>query len=139
MKNYAFLVFGYLCVNAAIWTLNMAALLPAYREPIMDPSSMATLFSLDVFAAVTGIVGGAVIGILALMTKSYALSGGVLILWIIGVLFRPIQDIFVGLPYLLEAVLPPGIAWFSQVVVGFSAVILFLFIVGIIAGRDILK
>jgi len=121
----------------AIWTLNVAAILPIYREPITDPSNLANLFSLNTFTAITGIVGGAVIGILAIITRSYMLSTGVLLLWIIGVLFKPIQDIFIGLPYLVEAVLPSSVWFISQVFVGFSALILFMFFVEIVAQREI--
>jgi len=121
----------------AIWTLNVAAILPIYREPITDPSNLANLFSLNTFTAITGIVGGAVIGILAIITRSYMLSTGVLLLWIIGVLFKPIQDIFIGLPYLVEAVLPSSVWFISQVFVAFSALILFMFFVEIVAQREI--
>jgi len=121
----------------AIWTLNIAGILPVYREPISDPTNILNLFSLDVFTAITGIVGGVTIGILAIMTRSYALSTGVLLLWIVGIMFKPVQDIFAGIPYLLEAVLPSQVWFFSQVFVAFSALILFMFIVEIIAGREI--
>lgn len=134
------LILGYFCINAAIWTLNMLAILPIYREATMDPSNILSLFSLDVFTAITGAVGGVVITILALMTRSYALSTGVLLLWIVGIMFKPIQDVFVGLPYLLEQIFAEapyvGLV-ISQVIVAFAAVLLFTFIVEILAGRDI--
>lgn len=138
MKAYA-LVFGYLCVNAAIWVLNMAGILPVYGAAQANPTTIADWFDFTVFAAVVGTVGGVVIGILALMTKSYALSTGVLLLWVVGVLFKPIQDIFVGLPYLLNAILPSQVWFVTQAFVAFSALILFVFFVEIIAGRPIFE
>jgi len=137
MKAWS-LVFGYFCINMAIWTLNIAGILPSYtREAIINPTGLESLFSLDTFTLVTGIVGGGVVGILAMITRNYALSTGVLILWLVGVMLKPIRDLLIGLPLLIEAVLPPSVWFFSQVFVAFSAMILFVFIVEIIAGRPI--
>jgi hypothetical protein len=138
LKAYS-LIFGYLCINAAIWTLKLANILPDFGiEAPMDPSNILTMFSLNTFTAITGVVGGAVIGILTLMTRSYALGTGVLMLWIVGVIFKPIQDIFVGLPFLLQAFLPPSVWFLSQPIVAFGGLVLFFFIVEVIAGREII-
>lgn len=137
MKAYS-LIFGYFAINMAIWSLSMAGILPNYtREAIIGPAGFQGLFSLDTFSIVTGIVGGSVIGVLAMITRSYALSTGVLILWLVGVLLRPIRDIFIGLPRLVEAVLPPAVWFVSEIIVAFAALILFVFIVEVIAGRPI--
>lgn len=137
MKAYS-LIFGYFVINMAIWTLNTSGILPLYStEPILNPSGIEALFSLDVFTVVTGIVGGGVVTVMALITRSYALSTGVLILWIVGVLLKPIRDIFVGLPLLVQSLLPPDLWFFSQVVVAFASFVLFMFVVEVIAGRQI--
>lgn len=139
MKAYS-LIFGYFCINLAIWTLNIASILTITREPVVDPSNVSSLFALDAFTVLTGIVGGGVVGVLAMLTRSYALSSGVLILWIMGIVLKPIRDIFVGLPLLVESVLSesPVIAGVvSQVVVAFAALLFFIFVIEIIAGRDI--
>lgn len=139
MKAYS-LIFGYFCINLAIWTINIAQILAVTRQPIIDPANMTSIFSLDTFTVLTGIVGGGVIGVLAMITKSYALSTGVLILWIMGIVLTPIRDIFVGLPLLIQTVFAE---WslvgsiVSQVVVAFSALLFFVFIVEVILGRDI--
>lgn len=137
MKAYS-LIFGYFVINMAIWTLNTSGILPAYSsEPVVNPSGFEALFSLDVFTVVTGIVGGGVVTVMALLTRSYALSTGVLILWLVGVLLKPIRDIFVGLPLLVESMLPPEVWFISEVVVAFAAFVLFMFVVEVIAGRQI--
>lgn len=138
-KAWSF-VFGYFCINAAIWTLATLSILTLTRAPVHDPTAIQNLFSLDIFTAITGVVGGAVIGILALMTRSYALSTGVLLLWIVGIILTPVRDIFVGLPVLLNAIFadaPVVGTVVSQVIVAFGALMLFIFIVEILAGRDI--
>lgn len=140
MKAYS-LIFGYFVINMAIWTLNTSGILPLYaNEPIVNPSAFESLFSLDVFTVVTGIVGGGVVTVMALITRSYALSSGVLILWLVGVLLKPIQDVFVGLPKLVNSILiqAPTIGFIvSEIVTAFAAFILFMFVVEVIAGRQI--
>lgn len=141
MKAFT-LVIAYMCINAGIWTLNMLALLGVLpnltnTQPIVDPTNMASMFNFNVFTAVTGLVGGATIGILAMVTRSYALGSGVLILWIVGIIFKPIQDIFIGLPNLISALLPSEIWFVSEIVVAFSALVMFAFFVEIITGKDI--
>lgn len=138
-KAWSF-VFGYFCVNSAIWTLATLSLLTLTRAPVHDPTAIQGLFSLDIFTAITGVIGGAVIGILALMTRSYALSTGVLLLWIVGVVLTPVREIFIGLPILLNAIfadIPAVGVVVSQVIVAFGALLLFVFIVEILAGREI--
>lgn len=133
-------VFGYFCINAAIWTLSALSIFTLTRAPVVDPNAIGNLFSLDIFTVITGAVGGAVIGILALMTKSYALSTGVLLLWIVGIILTPIRDVFVGLPVLLNTLLadiPAVASVISQVIVAFGALMLFIFVVEILAGREI--
>lgn len=137
MKPSYFLVLGYLVVNLSIWIVSTANILLGGVASTINPAEISSWFNLSIFAGIVGAVGGVVIGILALITKSYALSTGVLLLWVIGVLFKPISDIFVGLPYLINAFLPPDVWFVTQALVGLAAFCLFVFFVGIIAGRDI--
>lgn len=120
--------------------LALAGILPnlTNTQPTVDPTNIASMFNFSVFTAVTGIVGGATIGILALVTRSYALGSGVLVLWIVGIVFKPLQDIFIGLPNLVKALLPTQIWWISEIVIAFSALAIFAFFVEIITGKDIL-
>lgn len=136
------IVYGYFCINAAIWSLSILAAIGVFpsfgREPIINPTDMGAMFSLNTFTVVTGFVGGAAIGILALVTRNVALGGGVLVLWIVGIIIKPIQDIFIGLPLLIQRILPPEIWFVSQIVVAFAGFIFFIFIVEVILGRQIL-
>lgn len=139
MKALA-LVFAYFAINLAIWSLKMANILPNLVEPTLDPNAIAGpggMFSLNTFTLLTGIVGGSMIGIMALVTRS-ALSTGVLVLWIVGIIFKPISDIVVGLPNLVAVILPVEVSWLSQIVFAFAAFTLFIFVVEIICGREIL-
>lgn len=137
MKAYS-LIFGYFAINMAIWTVSTAGILSTYSyEAIVSPSGFEALFSLNVFTVVTGIVGGGVITIMTLITKSYALGTGVLILWLVGVILKPVNDLVIGLPRLIEGILPSEVWFISEVVVAFAALILFIFIVEVIAGRQI--
>lgn len=142
MKTAVFIIVGYLAVNIGIWSLSMLAslgALPSFgTQGTIDPTSIADLFSINQFTIIAGGVGGAVTGILAMVTRSYALSGAVLLCWIVGVLFRPISDIFTGLPRLVTNILPPEIGWIAQIITAFTAFAFFIFIVEILGGRDIL-
>lgn len=138
MKALA-LILGYLCVNAAIWVLSMASILPVGGVGPADPSNFTSWFDISVFSVTAGVVGGGIITLLALITKSYALGTAVLVLWVLGVVFQPIYYIFAGLPFLLNAILPPEIWFITQAFVGLSAFLFFVFFVGIIAGRDIFE
>lgn len=136
MKGYT-LIIGYFCVNLAIWALGMAGILPTWKEPQADPTSLLAMFNLDAFTVITGLVGGTVIGILSMVTRSYALGVAVLVVWVVGVILTPIQDIFTGLPYLISMFLPAELAFLSQIVTIFTGITLFFFIVEIIANRNI--
>lgn len=142
MKTAVFIIVGYLAVNVAIWTLSTLASLGALptfgTEGTITPEGIGSLFALDQFTVITGVVGGAVTGILAMITRSYALSGAVLLCWIVGVLIRPITDIFTGLPRLVTSILPPEIAFVGQIITAFTAFAFFIFIVEVLGGRDIL-
>lgn len=135
------LIYGYFVVNLAIWSISTLALLTTVGQPVISPGNITSLFSLDAFTVLTGLVGGGVIGILAMVTRNYALSTGVLVLWIMGILIKPIRDIFVGLPLLINTVFAQSGAVatvVSQIVVAFASFTLFMFIVEVVMGRDIL-
>lgn len=141
MKAFT-LIIAYLCINAGIWTVNLislAGVLPniTNQQPTVDPTNIANMFNFNMFSAVTGVVGGVTIGILAMVTRNTAIGGGVLVLWVIGVLFKPIQDIFIGLPNLVTALLPSELWFVAEIVVGFSALILFAFFVELITGHGV--
>lgn len=140
MKAWS-LVFGYFVINLAIWTLNLTGLFAVGSEPIVSPSNMNSLFSLDVFTGVAGAVGGGIIMILGLMTRNAALSTGALLLWIVAIILRPLQDIVLGLPKLMSmifAAFGPTINYiFTSVFVALSGLMLFIFVVEILAGREI--
>lgn len=106
-------------------------------QAVVDPTNLTTLFDISVFTGVASLVGGGVVAILAMITKNYALSGGVLILWIVGLIIKPLQNITLGLPVLLNAIIPAPISWLSQVFIALSALSLFVFVVEILAGREI--
>lgn len=135
------LVFGYFCINIAIWTINVLGVITLSREAIIDPTGLGALFDISAFTILTTLVGGATTAIIGILTRNVALSSGVLILWVFGIIFRPIQDVFVGLPRLVSAIFAEAPALgtvISQVVVAFSAFIFFMFLAEVVMGRDLI-
>lgn len=119
----------------------MTGLFTVGSQPIVSPTNVTSIFSLDVFTGLAGFVGGGIIMILGLMTRNAALSTGALLLWIVGIVLKPLQDIVLGLPKLMNILLsgfgPVVSNIFASVFIALSGLMLFVFVVEILAGREI--
>lgn len=87
------------------WAFNFFGGLVEY--PLGDVSSVASIFSVDVYSVLLGIGGGLAIGLAALLLKqgTYAIYG--MLIWGFGCLFKVVQTFFLVIPNTLGALLPP--------------------------------
>lgn len=134
MKGWS-LIFGYFCINIAIGVLHGLGLFSVSSEPVISAGGITNLFSLTVFSITIGIAG-----IASLLTRQYIFGAGALLIWVVGILYNPIMDIFVGLPVLINQTLsysPLVATVVGGAVTAFAGVILFMFLLEILSGRQI--
>lgn len=135
VKMYSFLFF-FICLNVAAFIINEAAFLPESEELAVTPTDVMATFTWENLLLSLG-VGGAIAGIVALLTRQYVYAVGALIIWAIGSLTPVIQWFFIGVPLLLNSVLPSEISFIGSVVQGLFAVVFFMFIIELTAQRQI--
>jgi len=134
MKVYSLMVF-YLCLNMAAFIINQSGAFATSQELYINPLNVSNQFSLTVFGGL--LAGGAIIGIIALITRQYVYASIALVVWVIGLILPVAQWFLLGTPIILAAILPPEISYVSTVVSAFFAFIFFMFMIEIASQRQI--
>lgn len=134
MKAYT-VIFAYFVLNISAFVLNYLQVIPG-PSLYLTPDMLLSEFSLTAFASIG--VGGAIAGLLALITRQYVYAVGAILIWIIGLVLPILQWVVAGLPFMLAAMLNPyGLGWFAAVIEGFFAIIIFIFCIEILSGKQI--
>lgn len=134
MKVYGFLLF-YICLNLAAFIINVSGALPVSQELYINPFDISNKFSLTIFLGVT--VAGGLAGVIALITRQYVYASVALIIWVIG-LFVPIGQWFLlGVPIMLNSILPVELSYIIHVITAFCTFIFFMFMVEIVTQRQL--
>jgi hypothetical protein len=128
------LLYAMIFLNLAAFSVHLSGVFPVTRELWVNPTDITNAFSLTVFAVVGA--GGAVIGILGAIFKTYTFAASAILLWVIGIVLPIVQWFIGGLPIMMAAILPPELAWFSVIVGAVFAMTFFMFILEIAAGRQ---
>jgi hypothetical protein len=134
-------IFGYIFINTAAFLLifnipGVGPIIPVGREINVSPLDISNTFNLTVFGALT--VGGAVLGVIAVLLRQYVYAAGVLLIWVIGIIMPVVWWLIGGLPMMLSAILAPyDMTWLITTVVAFATVHLFFFLVEFAAGRQV--
>lgn len=139
MKAYSLLLF-YVCFNLACAALMVTDLVPVGAWGQHTEGEVASEFQLIKFDIVSVSAIGAgitVAGILGYFTKAYGLTLGLLLIWVVGVVFAPVQWLFLGLPVMLDALLPPSVQIISSIFVVLFTIVFFMFFVEILGGRQV--
>jgi hypothetical protein len=134
MKAYT-LIFGFICINFASFALNASGVVPVSRELYVNPTDVSNTFSLTIFAALGA--GGAVLGLIGLITRQFYMAAGALVIWVIGIMLPIVQWVFVGLPIMLTALVPSELSWLTGMIGAFFAISLFMFMAELAAGRPV--
>ena len=128
----------YLC-----WAFNPFGNLIQY--PLGDVSSIQSVFSIDIYSALLGIGGAAIIGVAALLLRPGLYAIYAMLIWGIGTAFRVIQTFFLAIPNTIGALIPAStnpnpavfpvnpISVFVTVVIGYAA---FWWLFGLVVQRD---
>ena len=135
MKMYSVMLFV-LCLNIAAFILNESAAFPTSQALSVNPSDVITQFNWTTLLTSLG-TGGAVAGIVALLTRQYVYAAGALLIWSVGALSPLIRWFFIGAPLMLNALLPSELVFISIAVQAFFAIIFFMFIIEIVSQRQI--
>jgi hypothetical protein len=71
-----------------------------------DISSLENTFSINIYSALIGVGGAALIGLAALLLKQGVYAVYAMLLWGIGVMFSVVQTFILAIPNTLAALLP---------------------------------
>ena len=136
----ATLLWGYFCVTVSFWILARASVTSSFTAFEFDPSNILGWFAIsqfDVGTAIALTVGG-IAGLLGYLFKVGVTANGVILIWILALIFKPTNQILLGLPNFLDAWLKPyGLGWLSIVPQAFFAFSIFLWFAEIMAQQRI--
>ena len=133
LKPYSFMLF-YLCLNVAAFILNESGALLVSQELYINPFDISNQFSLTLFV---GLSVGTIIGIAAILFRQYLNASVVLLIWAVGILAPIGQWFLMGVPIILNAIIPSELAYITYAVSGFVAFIFFMFMMEILTQRQI--
>ena len=140
MKAYSALFFM-MCLNIAAVVLSEFQIVPAYSRTFgITPSDISSYFNINVFSALTIAIGGGVIGLIGILTKQNIYAIGIILIWVMGVMFKPISWILQGLPIVLDNLLNVGgvdLSIFKYGIIALYDLIFFIFLAEIISQRQI--
>lgn len=134
MKAYSLFVFV-ICLNLAAFVINESQATVTNTLLYINPFDVTNQFSLTIFGALG--VGGALIGIAALLTRQYVYAAGALLIWVIGIMLPISQWILIGAPIIMSAILPSEISYLTYIVSAFFTLTLFFFLIEIATQRQI--
>jgi hypothetical protein len=100
---YDILLFSF-CLNISAYLLPFFIALPVSTPLSSDPTGFTTTFSVETFTYLT--VGGAAIGLAALLFRQGVYALYALLLWAVGVLLPIVRNFLLAVPILLDAVFP---------------------------------
>lgn len=134
-------IFGYIFINAAAFLLvypipGVGPIIPIGREINLSPLDITNQFNLAVFAIGTG--GTILASVIGVLLRQYVYAAGVLLIAVVGMFLPIIQWLVAGLPMMLAAILAPyDLSWLITTIVAFVTVHAFMFMIGLLGGRDI--
>lgn len=136
----ATLLWGYFCVTFAFWMITQSRFIITFREFEFNPSDVSSWFSIlqfDIGTAI-GLTIGGIAGLLSYLFKVGIYANGVILIWILALIFKPTNQLMLGLPIFLNSLLAPiGLSWLAQVPQAFFAFSLFLWLAEIMSQQKI--
>jgi hypothetical protein len=139
MKGITIMMFM-LCLNISAWALNTMSIIPFQVQNQWNPNDLRTWFSLNIFDTATmfGLILGGIGGLVAWLLHANVFAYGIILLWIFGILFTPVNNFILGMPIFLSAILTPfGLAWLCIIPEIFFGFGFFIFLAEIMAQRQI--
>jgi len=104
------------------------------HELYINPFDISNQFSLTLFV---GLSVGTIIGIAAILFRQYLNASVVLLIWAVGILAPIGQWFLLGVPIILNAIVPSELAYLTYAVSGFVTFIFFMFMMEILTQRQI--
>lgn len=138
--RFGTILWAYIFVNTAAFLLaydipGVGQIIPVGRELFTSPLDLTNTFSLTVFSMAAG--GSIVAGVVSILLRQYVYAAGILIIAVISIFTPIVLWLLAGLPMMLSAIFAPfDFGWLTAVVVGFVTVHAFLFLAGLMAGRE---
>ena len=102
--NFLVLAVALQVVCYLFWAFDVFGGLIDY--PLGDISSLENTFSINIYSALIGVGGAALIGLAALLLKQGVYAVYAMLLWGIGVMFSVVQTFILAIPNTLAALLP---------------------------------
>ena len=134
MRAYSLLLF-YICFNLAIGIFVVTEIIPVGAWMQHSEADISAQFNLTVFTAAAG--GATLGGIVAIITKQYLFATGIILIWVIGVLYTPVNWLLIGFPLMLAALLPAELSAVASAFSILSTIVFFVFFAEILGGRQV--
>ncbi len=96
---------------------------------------VASLFNIDLFSALTGIFGGIAIGIVGFLLKQGVYASFAVVIFVFGVVFKPISLMFTSLPQALGALAGPSGGFLVTMILSIVSLAGFWFMVELLMQR----
>ena len=134
MRTFSLFLFV-ICLNMSAFIINQSGMIVTSQLLYISPFDVSNQFNLILFAGVG--IGGAISGIIGLLTRQYVYAAGALLIWVIGIMLPILQWFLIGAPIILAALLPSELGFISYVVEAFFYFILFMFMVEVATQRQV--
>lgn len=134
MKAWS-IIFGYFLINISIGVIHGLGIFSVGFEPLIGTSGINSIFDLTIFSITAGLAG-----ITALLTQQYIFGVGAILIWLVGIFYAPVSDIFIGVPRLISLVLadvPVVATLIGSAITAIVGIILFMFLFELMTQRQV--
>ena len=134
MKAWS-LIFGYFIINLSIGVIHGLGLFSVAIEPIVSATGITNVFNLTMFSITVGLAGLA-----GILTRQFIFGAGALLIWLVGVFYAPVSDIFIGVPRLINIILadsPVVAGLIGTAITALTSIILFMFLFELLSQRQV--
>lgn len=140
MRAYSYL-FGIVCLNAAVVSLALAGVFTSSIPAAFSTTDILNMFAISVFDISLAVGGGALLGIVTAMFKTYTFAAGAVALWVVMILFKPVQLLITGFPILLNNFIysvAPSLSWIGTIITVFVTMSVFVLFLEVMSGKQII-
>ena len=134
------LIIAFMTITFSSYIIQQSGILTESRSMPLSPTDYDDLFSIAIFDVATistALTVGGLIGIAGILFKQYVFASIALLIWLIGVFWKPSNAFLTAFPKLVEAVVPAEASYLSIIPSAFIGVAFFFWLAGILAQRDL--
>lgn len=137
MRLFYNILLFYCILNLSSFIISSANIFPTVNValPWQSEGQIQGLFSIGAFEAITGLAGGLAIGIIGFLLKQGVYATFAVVIFVFGVVFKPIQLFFTSLPNALGLLAGADAAYLVAAILGIVSLAAFWFLVELLTQR----